>query len=143
VKAGRHDEVTGGRFDVDALAESAARSPAVAELVPPLTTGDHDSTSSQVNGVGTPHAYPPSRTRDHASCDHTATTDGVRSVPSAAPNDSRPHRAQEVLPVVVMEEIERLRWALSQIIALADEAPGLTDEQLRERLLTLATQARW
>jgi hypothetical protein len=45
-----------------------------------------------------------------------------------------------VLPVVVMEKIERLRWALSQIIALADEAPGLTDEQLRERLLTLATR---
>jgi hypothetical protein len=45
-----------------------------------------------------------------------------------------------VLPVVVMEEIERLRWALSQIIALADEAPGLTDEQPRERLLTLATR---
>jgi hypothetical protein len=47
-----------------------------------------------------------------------------------------------VLPVVVMEEIERLRWALSQIIALADEAPGLTDEQLRERLLALVDKAR-
>jgi hypothetical protein len=47
-----------------------------------------------------------------------------------------------VLPVVVTEEIERLRWALNQIIALADEAPGLTDEQLRERLLALVDNAR-
>jgi hypothetical protein len=87
-----------------------------------------------------PHACPSVPTGDHASCDHTATTDGDGPAPSAAPDDSRPQRRQQVLPVVVMEEIERLRWALSQIIALADEAPGLTDEQLRERLLTLATR---
>jgi hypothetical protein len=38
------------------------------------------------------------------------------------------------------EEIGRLRWALRQVIALADDAPGLTDAQLRQRLLTLADQ---
>jgi hypothetical protein len=36
------------------------------------------------------------------------------------------------------EEIGWLRWTLTQVIALADDAPGLTDEQLRDRLLALA-----
>jgi hypothetical protein len=40
------------------------------------------------------------------------------------------------------EEIGRLRWSLRQIIALADEAPQLTDAQLRQRLLALADQTR-
>jgi hypothetical protein len=71
-----------------------------------------------------------------------ATTDGDHLALPAAPDDSRSQRGQEVLPVVVMEEIERLRWALSQITALADKAPGLTDEQLRERLLALVDKAR-
>jgi hypothetical protein len=34
--------------------------------------------------------------------------------------------------------INRLRWVLRQIIALADAAPTITNEQLRERLLALA-----
>jgi hypothetical protein len=43
-----------------------------------------------------------------------------------------------------VEEIRRLRWALNQIITLADDAPGLTNEQLRVRdwLLALADQTR-
>jgi hypothetical protein len=40
------------------------------------------------------------------------------------------------------EEIGRLQWALNQVIALADDAPRLTDKQLRNRLLALADQAR-
>jgi hypothetical protein len=40
------------------------------------------------------------------------------------------------------EEIGRLRWALRQVIALADDAPGLTDCQLRDRLLALADHMR-
>jgi hypothetical protein len=47
------------------------------------------------------------------------------------------------------EEIGRLRWTLTQVIALADDAPRLADdaprladEQLRDRLLALADQAR-
>jgi hypothetical protein len=71
-----------------------------------------------------------------------ATTDGDHLALPDAPDDSRSQRGQEVLPVVVMEEIERLRWALSQITALADKAPELTDEQLRERLLALVDKAR-
>ncbi|MGH3852533.1 MAG: hypothetical protein ACRDR6_03355 [Pseudonocardiaceae bacterium] len=40
------------------------------------------------------------------------------------------------------EDIGRLRWALRQVITLADDAPTITDEQLRDRLLTLAFYAR-
>jgi transposase-like protein len=40
------------------------------------------------------------------------------------------------------EEIDRLRWALGQVITLTDQAPGLTDAQLRERLLALADHMR-
>jgi hypothetical protein len=36
------------------------------------------------------------------------------------------------------QEIGRLRWVLRQIIALAYDAPHLTGEQLRDRLLALA-----
>jgi hypothetical protein len=37
-----------------------------------------------------------------------------------------------------VEEIGRLRWVLRQIIALADNAPTITNEQLRDRLVALA-----
>jgi hypothetical protein len=37
-----------------------------------------------------------------------------------------------------VEEIGRLRWKLAQVTALADDAVGLTGEQLRDRLLALA-----
>jgi len=40
-----------------------------------------------------------------------------------------------------VEERGRLRWMLGQVISLADDAPGLTDAQLRDRLLALADQA--
>lgn len=36
-----------------------------------------------------------------------------------------------------VEEIGRLRWKLAQVVALADEAVALTDQQLRHRLLAL------
>jgi hypothetical protein len=36
------------------------------------------------------------------------------------------------------QEIGRLRRVLRQVVMLADNAPGLTDEQLRARLLALA-----
>lgn len=41
-----------------------------------------------------------------------------------------------------VEEVGRLRWTLAEIIALADDAPQLADEQLRDRLLALAECAR-
>jgi len=41
-----------------------------------------------------------------------------------------------------VEEISRLRTTLRQVITLADDAPTLTDQQLRDRLLTLASDAR-
>ena len=37
-----------------------------------------------------------------------------------------------------VKERGRSRWMLGQIISLAEDAPGLTDEQLRDRLLALA-----
>jgi hypothetical protein len=91
-------------------------------------------------------------TGDHASCDHTATTDNGRSAQPATPDNtswtaeasgppgSRPAYLTD--QGVAAEEIGQLRWALNQIIALADDAPVLTYEQLRDRLLALADQAR-
>jgi hypothetical protein len=38
----------------------------------------------------------------------------------------------------VAQEIGRLRWILRQVVALVDEAVGLTDQELRDRLLALA-----
>jgi hypothetical protein len=40
-----------------------------------------------------------------------------------------------------VEEIGRLRWLLRQVVRLADDAPGLSDEQLRDRLAALADRA--
>ena len=36
-----------------------------------------------------------------------------------------------------VEDRERSRWILGQILTLADDAPGLTDAQLRDRLVAL------
>ena len=41
-----------------------------------------------------------------------------------------------------VEERGRSRWMLGQVITLADDAPGLTDAQLRDRLLALADRSR-
>lgn len=39
------------------------------------------------------------------------------------------------------EEVGRLRRILGQVVALADDAPGLTNEQLRDQLMALADRA--
>ena len=39
------------------------------------------------------------------------------------------------------EEIGRLRWKLTQVVTLADDSVGLTDQELRTRLLALAARA--
>jgi hypothetical protein len=36
------------------------------------------------------------------------------------------------------DELARLRWQLRQVVTLADDAPALTDQHLRARLLALA-----
>ncbi len=41
-----------------------------------------------------------------------------------------------------VEEIGRLRATLRQVITLADDAPTITERQLRDRLLTLASYVR-
>jgi hypothetical protein len=41
-----------------------------------------------------------------------------------------------------VEELGRSRWMLRQVISLANDAPGLTDAQLRDRLVALADRAR-
>ena len=41
-----------------------------------------------------------------------------------------------------VEELGRSRWMLGQILTLADDAPGLTDAQLRDRLLVLVDRSR-
>jgi hypothetical protein len=69
----------------------------------------------------------------------TAATIRVQRAPSD-PNLPRPAYLADL--GAAAEEIGRLRWALRQIIALADAAPQLTGAQLRERLLALADQTR-
>jgi hypothetical protein len=41
-----------------------------------------------------------------------------------------------------VEERGLSRWMLGQVISLANDAPGLTDAQLRDRLLALADRSR-
>lgn len=58
---------------------------------------------------------------------------------SNEPNGDRPTYFAQLAATV--EECGRLRWALSQVVTLADDAPRLTDAQLRDRLLALADRA--
>jgi hypothetical protein len=52
---------------------------------------------------------------------------------------STPRPAYLIDLCAAVEEIGRLRWRLAaQIVALADAAPTITNEQLRDRLLALA-----
>ncbi|MGH3839832.1 MAG: hypothetical protein ACRDS0_00010 [Pseudonocardiaceae bacterium] len=43
---------------------------------------------------------------------------------------------------MAVEEIGRLRWTLRQVVQLAGDAPTITDQQLRARLVALAAGAR-
>ncbi|MEA2314667.1 MAG: hypothetical protein QOI03_1359 [Solirubrobacteraceae bacterium] len=63
-----------------------------------LTTGAHTSPSSHVNDVEIPHACPSLTSGNHASCGHTATTDGDYPALTAAPDDSRRRHRQHRLP---------------------------------------------
>jgi hypothetical protein len=64
------------------------------------------------------------------SCDR-CDTDWAFSVPNS-------HTAAALVGLgAVAQEIRRLRWALAQVVRLADEMPKLTDMELRTRLLTL------
>lgn len=73
-------------------------------------------------------------------------TDGASSTTARqqrAPSDLAPPRSAYLADLgAAAEEIGRLRWSLRQVIALAEEAPQLTDAQLRQRLLALADQTR-
>jgi hypothetical protein len=42
----------------------------------------------------------------------------------------------------VAQEIRRMRWTLRQVVGPAEQAPGLTDRELRARLLALASCGR-
>lgn len=57
---------------------------------------------------------------------------------------SRRRRAHLAEHGAAVEEIERLRWTLEQIVVLADEvdADTITDAELRQRLAALADRAR-
>lgn len=48
-----------------------------------------------------------------------------------------PHLRPLIDLAAAAAEIGRLRWTLAQVIAVADDAPGLTDVELRTRLLEL------
>jgi hypothetical protein len=66
------------------------------------------------------------------ACDHCI-TDWAFSVPNS-------HTTAALADDAVAQEIRRLRWALTQVITLADEMPKLTDVELRTRLLMLLTE---
>jgi ribosomal protein L37AE/L43A len=53
-----------------------------------------------------------------------------------------PRTAYLVDLVAAVAEIDWLRWTLRQVVGLAEQAPGLTDRELRARLLALASGAR-
>ena len=59
---------------------------------------------------------------------------------SSEPTSDRPAYFDQLAATV--EERGRSRWMLGQIITLADDAPGLTDAQMRDRLLALADRSR-
>ncbi len=66
------------------------------------------------------------------TCDHCHTNWAVSVV--------NPHLRSPYLIglAAAVGEISRLRWTLAQVITLADDAPTITDEQLRTRLVALA-----
>jgi hypothetical protein len=94
--------------------------PAHYEISPSPTTDDHTAPSSQVKDVTTPHACPPAPTGDHASCDHTATTNGDGPAPPAATDDSRHHRQHPLLPLGCLDSSSATGEVRS------DEADGMT-----------------
>ncbi|MGH3720017.1 MAG: hypothetical protein ACRDRI_14490 [Pseudonocardiaceae bacterium] len=94
------------------------------------------------------------------SCPGCAATTGVRRTVGTAPDVRawscaacgmdwaitvvNPHlrAAHPVDLAAAVEEIGRLRATLRQVITLADDAPTITERQLRDRLLTLASYVR-
>jgi hypothetical protein len=58
---------------------------------------------------------------------------------SSEPTSDRPGYFDELTATV--GERGWSRWMLGQVITLADDAPGLTDAQLRDRLLALTDRS--
>jgi hypothetical protein len=85
-------------------------------------------------------------------CPYCRRTSGVQPIAGTSPKvqawsctcgtnwaiTSTPRPAYLVDLCAAVEEIGRLRWALAQVVTLADEMPKLTDGELRTRLLALA-----
>jgi hypothetical protein len=63
-------------------------------------------------------------------------TTGENMTASSEPTSDRPAFFDQL--VATVEQLSATRSTLRQIIALADDAPGLTDAQLRDRLTALA-----
>jgi ribosomal protein L37AE/L43A len=96
---------------------------------------------------------------DDEACPYCATSDGIRQTSDTGRTQAwacdrcniewaisviRPDsRAAALLNDLgaATEEIRRLRWKLTQLIALANDAATLPDQELRDRLLALATRA--
>lgn len=91
------------------------------------------------------------------ACPGCGTTTGVQQITGSSPKVHawsctacgldwaitvvNPHLRARYLTAAA-EEIRRLRWTLRQVVTLADDAPTITDQQLRNRLLALAERAR-
>jgi hypothetical protein len=65
---------------------------------------------------------------------------GENMTASSEPTSDRPAFFDQL--VATVEQLSATRSALRQIIALTDDAPALTNAQLRDRLLALAERAR-
>jgi ribosomal protein L37AE/L43A len=91
---------------------------------------------------------------DDEACPYCGETSGVEPMPAPpkvqawscsacttewAVTVANPHLrcAYPVDLAAAIGEISRLRWTLVQVITLADDAPTITDEQLRTRLRAL------
>jgi hypothetical protein len=75
-------------------------------------------------------------TTPHGVTAWTCTRCGMNWAVTLVNHGQRPAYFEQLAGTV--EEIGRLRWLLRQIVMLADDAPGLSDEQLRDRLAALA-----
>lgn len=106
----------------------------------PIDTRPANTSTTATDSEACPYCGTSDRTRPTTDtgrvrawvCDHCS-TDWAYTVPDS--------RAAVLLTTdlgAVAREIGRLRWALRQVIALADDAPTITDVELRARLLTLA-----
>jgi hypothetical protein len=104
--------------------------PAHYEISSSPTIGDHGAPFSQVKGLAALHTCPPSHTGDHASCDHTATTNDTRRAP-LAPEDSTQEDGMSSNPISHLPY-----WQAARLAVLLDALDGVTISDSQRASLT-------